>query len=168
MLGRTSLFAAGAIGFALFVVSPSEEEEEEATSNNYASQSTNSDWYAGGHTLNRSSNGHFFANATIDGASVEMMVDTGASVIALTGSDASALGLSWDDSDVRHIGSGASGAVYGVPTRLSEVDIGGIAKRNVSAVIIPEGLDISLLGQSYLSQLGSVEIVDDQMVFNGK
>ena len=94
------------------------------------------------------------------------MVGTGASVIALTGRDAMAAGLYWDDSEITHIGSGASGAVYGVPVRLAEVEIGGMVRRNVDAVIIPEGLGISLLGQSYLRQVGAVEIAGNQMVFS--
>lgn len=164
-----------ACGFAIMVVpSPSEGEPNEARTNasSFGSQATkqqpqpNAASWAGEHTLKRRADGHFYASASIDGASVEMMVDTGATVIALTADDATAAGLYWDDSDVRHIGSGASGAVYGVPTRLREVEIGGMVRRNVSAVIIPEGLGISLLGQSYLSQIGALEIADDQMVMS--
>ena len=113
--------------------------------------------------LNRQFDGHFYADSRVNGAPMRMMVDTGASVIALTGSDAYAAGLQWDSRDVRHIGQGASGPVYGVSVRLDEVEIGGMLRRNVSAVIIPQGLDISLLGQSYLSQIGSVEIENDRM-----
>lgn len=157
--------------FAAFVVpSSSDEDAGEARGENTASakqSEASSDWFAGGHTLTREGDGHFYASANIDGASVHMMVDTGASVIALTGDDAHAIGLEWDEDNVRHIGSGASGAVYGVPVQLDEVDIGGLVKRNVRAVIIPEGLDISLLGQSYLSQIGNVKIEDNEMVLGG-
>ncbi len=121
---------------------------------------------AHGHTLTRQNDGHYYASALVDGRSVRMMVDTGASVIALTGRDAAAIGLEWNASDVRPVARGASGPVYGVRTKLREVEIGGIKRQNVSAMIIPEGLDISLLGQSYLSQMGSVEIKNGQMVLS--
>ncbi|MEM6477106.1 MAG: TIGR02281 family clan AA aspartic protease, partial [Pseudomonadota bacterium] len=126
------------------------------------------DWFAGDHTLERQADGHFYASAIVDGAQVRMMVDTGASVIALTAADASAAGLYWDDSEVRMIGRGASGAVYGVPARLDEVEIGGMVRRNVDAVIIPQGLGISLLGQSYLKQISGVEIADNKMILSGR
>ncbi len=127
----------------------------------------NSEWYGGGHSLKRQPDGHFYANGTVQGASTEFLVDTGASVIALTGNDARAAGLTWSDSDIRQIGTGASGAVYGVATMIDQVEVGGLTQRNVQAVIIPEGLEISLLGQSFLSQIDSVEIVKDQMVWKG-
>ncbi|MDN3646498.1 TIGR02281 family clan AA aspartic protease [Pontixanthobacter aestiaquae] len=126
-----------------------------------------SEWYSSGHSLKRQSDGHFYANGTVQGASTEFLVDTGASVIALTGNDARAAGLTWNDADIRPIGTGASGAVYGVATIIDQVEVGGLAQRNVRAVIIPEGLEISLLGQSFLAQIDSVEIVKDKMVWKG-
>lgn len=176
MLGKTLAFVACVFIFVAIAV-PSEEDlgttmnsvdgKSGAPRSASGSQQGSSDWYAGDHTLERQGDGHFYASARVDGASVRMMVDTGASVIALTGADASAAGLYWDDSDVRHIGQGANGAVYGVPARLDEVEIGGMVRRNVDAVIIPEGLGISLLGQSYLRQIGGVEIADDRMIMSG-
>lgn len=125
------------------------------------------DWYAGGTTLKRSSDGHFYADGLVEGASVQFMVDTGASVVALTGADAEAAGLTWDESQVRPIGRGASGTVYGVAARLASVEVGGIVLRDVDAVIIPQGLQVSLLGQSYLAKLSQVAIEGDSMVLGG-
>lgn len=125
------------------------------------------DWYAGGTTLQRGPNGHFYTSAYVDGATVNFMIDTGASVIALTGSDAAAAGLQWDEAQVRHIGSGASGPVYGVEAILRQVEVDGIVQKDVQAVIIPEGLEVSLLGQSFLSRIDNVEIQGDRMVLGG-
>jgi aspartyl protease family protein len=47
------------------------------------------------------------------------------------------------------------------------MDVGGFEARNVEAAIIPEGLGISLLGQSYLSRIDNVEISDDEMRLGG-
>ncbi len=176
MLGRTLIFAAAVFGFTALVIPMSPEDEAgEASSGSKggfipkgaAKSQAGSSWYAGDHTLDRQSDGHFYASANVDGVPVRMMVDTGASVIALTGRDAAAIGIQWDEGQVSHIGQGANGAVYGVNTRLDEVEIGGITRRNVSAVIIPQGLGVSLLGQSYLSQLDAVEIANNQMVMSG-
>lgn len=176
MIGRTLAFAAAVIGFAILVAPESQDSgvtDAPGTSKGgfipkkSAGSNANSGWYGGGHTLDRQSDGHFYASTTVDGVPVRMMVDTGASVIALTGRDAAAIGIQWDEGQVSHIGQGANGAVYGVNTRLNEVEIGGITRRNVSAVIIPKGLGVSLLGQSYLSQLDAVEIANNQMVMSG-
>jgi len=126
-----------------------------------------SDWNAGTHTLSREYDGHFYANTTVNGANLRMLVDTGASVIALTGSDARAAGIYWDQSEVRPIARGASGTVYGVSRQLDVVDVGGFTRRNVRAMIVPQGLDISLLGQSYLGQISSVQIEGNRMVLSG-
>lgn len=176
MFGRYLAFVAGIAGLVI-VFAPREgnpladlelgdTREDEPVRVMATKTEPQADWNAGGHTLLRQSDGHFYADALVEGAQVTMMVDTGASVIALTGSDASAVGLSWDDGEVVEIGTGASGAVYGVRARLDEVEIGGIVRRNVPAVVIPEGLEVSLLGQSWLSKVDAVEIEGDRMVLN--
>lgn len=133
----------------------------------HSGSAATSDWNAGTHTLTREYDGHFYANTSVNGASLRMLVDTGASVIALTGSDARAAGMYWDQSEVRPVARGASGTVYGVVRQIDVVDVGGFTRRNVRAMIVPEGLDISLLGQSYLGQIGSVKIEGNQMVLSG-
>lgn len=117
-------------------------------------------------TLARADDGHFYADVSIDGQDTRMLVDTGASVIALTGEDAAALGLAWDDGEVSEVAQGASGPVLGVRTVLPLVELGGFTAENVPALIIPEGLFVSLLGQSFLSKIASVEMAGDKMVMS--
>jgi aspartyl protease family protein len=114
--------------------------------------------------LQRKSDGHFYARANVNGGSVRFLVDTGASYIALTGDDAREIGLDWNQGDLRKIGRGASGDVFGKTVMLSKVKIGNLQAENVPAAIIPEGLDVSLLGQSFLETVGSVTIANDRMV----
>ena len=125
-------------------------------------QATRSGW-AGAMTLERAADGHFYAEVEVEGRSARMLVDTGASMIALTGADAEAMGLYWDDADVTVIGKGASGPVHGVATRLPLVRLGAFEARDVRAVIVPEGLGVSLLGQSFLATLDRVEIAADRL-----
>ncbi len=117
-------------------------------------------------TLKRESDGHFYADVSVDGQDTRMLIDTGASVVALTGDDASALGLSWDEAAIKPVAQGANGAVYGVHTVLPQLSVGGFEAQNVPAIIIPEGLFISLLGQSFLSTIGKVEIAGDNLVLS--
>jgi len=117
--------------------------------------------------LPRAPDGHFYADVTIDGATASMLVDTGATTIALTDEDADAMGIYWDTSAIRPVARGASGAVYGVPVTLETVALGELQAQNVEAMIVPEGLEISLLGQSFLSRIGKVEIDQQRMVLAG-
>jgi aspartyl protease family protein len=126
------------------------------------------DWNAGEVSLPRSGDGHFYADVTIDGVPSRMLVDTGASVIALTGEDARAMGLTWSEDQVQPIGQGASGEVRGVPVTLERVQLGNRELQSVQAVVIPEGLGISLLGQSFLERIGRVEITGNSMLLGDK
>ncbi len=117
--------------------------------------------------LPRDADGHFYADVTIDGTTSRMLVDTGATVIALTGAVGESLGLYWDQSAVQPVAHGASGAVYGVPVRLANVQLGELEASNVDAIIVPEGLGVSLLGQSFLSRVGRVEMDEQRMILGG-
>lgn len=120
-------------------------------------------WFAGETELSRAPDGHFYADASVEQHSTHFLIDTGASMVVLTGNDARAIGLSWSDNDLVSIGRGASGTVYGVPVRLSSVEFAGVEAHDVQAAIIPQGLDVSLLGQSFLTQLGDVRIKGERM-----
>jgi len=159
---------AGAIG--LFVPrdrGPAIADAEVAQVDTDASPEQSFNWYGGEAVLERQPDGHFYADATVDGMPVHFLVDTGASVVALTGDDAYALGVSWDDNQIQPIGQGASGTIYGVPAMIDEMSLGGLRGSKVQAVIIPEGLPVSLLGQSFLSKVDNVEIAGDRMILGG-
>lgn len=129
-----------------------------------AKESDHEAWLTGGTVLDRAYDGHFYADARVDSRSTHFLVDTGASIVALTGDDARAIGLDWNEEDLVQIGRGASGDVFGVPVRLESVELGGFEAENVDAAIVPEGLDVSLLGQSFLSRVRGVNIDGDRMV----
>ena len=121
-------------------------------------------WVAGTTELPRAADGHFYADALVDGTPVRFLVDTGASMVALTGADARALGLSWSDSDIRIVAQGASGPVRGVFAELDSIRLGGHKAHAVEAVIVPHGLGVSLLGQSFLATVQPLRIEGDRMV----
>lgn len=119
-----------------------------------------------GVVLGRRENGHFFAQGDVDGATVDFMVDTGASVIALTAEDAQKLGQTWYPNELQMVGRGVNGDVIGKPIMLGRVRIGDLEVTNVAAIIVPEGLDVSLLGQSFLSKISNVNISNDRMTLS--
>lgn len=114
-------------------------------------------------SLARLGDGHFYAEGDVDGTKMRFLVDTGASVVALSAADANALGLDWRDEELRMVGRGVNGEVMGKPVVLASVTLGDIEVRDVQAVIIPRGLHVSLLGQSFLSKLENVNISADEM-----
>jgi aspartyl protease family protein len=120
-----------------------------------------------GVVLHREGDGHFYADVQVDGGTLRMLVDTGASVVALTPEDAATMGLDWSEDDVEQVAQGASGPVYGVNTQIDRMGVGGNEATNVRAIIITQGAGISLLGQSYLSTLGQVRIAGDNMILGG-
>ena len=116
--------------------------------------------------LERETDGHFYAAVDVDGTPIRLMVDTGASMIALSAADARKLGFDWNASELQHVGRGVNGDVMGKPVKLDSVMVGDLQADNVEAVIIPEGLDVSLLGQSFLSRVDNVQIEGDRMTLN--
>lgn len=113
--------------------------------------------------LERRPDGHFYVDAMVNGQLVHFVVDTGASMVALTAEDARRVGFNFSPADFTVVGRGASGDVRGIPLELDSVAIGNNEARGVRAAIIADGLDVSLLGQSFLSRIGSVTIRDDRM-----
>jgi aspartyl protease family protein len=167
------LVTGGLVGLAMPTITASEGSPATATDGSQSKASDSlavlggaeaPDTWAEEVTLDRERDGHFYADVTVDGVPSRMLVDTGASVVALTGDDAAAMGLTWDPSAVAPVAQGASGPVYGVHTRLAQVSVGNFEAQDVDAMIIPEGLGISLLGQSFLSSVRQVQIEGDRMV----
>jgi aspartyl protease family protein len=113
--------------------------------------------------LKRAPNGHFYADVKINGKTIKMMVDTGASTIALSRNDAEDLGIPLSPNDFTGTAMTAAGKVGIKPVTLERVAIGHMETDDVEAAVIEQGLDQSLLGQSWLSRVGQVTIEDDQM-----
>ena len=113
-------------------------------------------------------NGHFLADVVVDGRSLRMVVDTGASLCALSEEDADRLGIRPRPGDYTREVSTANGVVRVAPVRLAHVQIGGIAVRDVEAVVIPRGkLGTSLLGMSFLKRLREFGIAGGRLTLRG-
>lgn len=106
----------------------------------------------------KSADGHFWAEAEIDGRAVRVLVDTGASVVALTRDDALRLGLRLTPADFSRTIETASGPARAAPVELSHVAVAGARIEHVRAVVVEKGLPHSLLGMSYLGRLSAVEV----------
>ena len=95
------------------------------------------------------------------------MVDTGASIVALSFEDARAIGLYVRDSDFTHRVSTANGFARIAPVTIDRISIGDITVRDVSgAVMEPGKLGTTLLGMSFLSRLQRVDIRSGMLVLH--
>lgn len=114
--------------------------------------------------LHKSMSGHFEANVTVNGKPVHMLVDTGASSVVLSSSDAQAIGLNPENLSFTVSIMTANGRSNAAAVRLSELAIGPIVRRDIPALVASEGrLDQSLLGMSFLSTLGSLQMQTDEL-----
>lgn len=114
--------------------------------------------------IDREDDGHFWTRADVSGTQVKFMVDTGASIVALTYFDAQRLGLKPEELDFDSEIRTAGGITYGAPVMLESIRIGKVEIENVNAVILRTELEQSLLGMTFLGELNSYEVRQGQMI----
>ncbi|HKX41554.1 MAG TPA: retropepsin-like aspartic protease [Burkholderiaceae bacterium] len=95
--------------------------------------------------------GHFWAQGTINGKSVRLLVDTGATNVAMSQSEADRLGIAYRDAQ-RGLSNTANGQVVSYRVPLTSVQVGDVAVYNVAASIVPVTMDYVLLGNSFLTR----------------
>jgi len=103
----------------------------------------------------KSADGHYWAEANIDGKAVRVLVDTGASVVALTRADALRLGVDPEPEAFTGKVQTASGVVRAAPVQLKTISVAGARVDRVEALVVEQGLEHSLLGMSYLGRLSA-------------
>jgi aspartyl protease family protein len=118
--------------------------------------------------LRRRSDGHFVVKANVNGTTVSMLVDTGASTIVLRPGDARRIGLDVDRLSYTVPVQTANGMAFAAAVRLRQVAIGQIAVDGVDALVArPGALRESLLGMSFLRRLRSYEFSGDFLTLRG-
>lgn len=101
-----------------------------------------------------SGDGHFRVSARIGARRVPFLVDTGASVVALTWETGRDLGLARPNDRPNVKLSTANGEIEATHVMVDRLDVEGLAVSNVEAVVMPKGaLSVNLLGMSYLGKL---------------
>lgn len=109
--------------------------------------------------------GHYHADADVNGRSVPVLVDTGATLVALTYEDAEAAGIFVKSSDFTAQSRTANGIARFAPVTIDRISIDGITVRNVQAAVSERGkLGVTLLGMAFLSKLNRVEMRDGKLI----
>jgi aspartyl protease family protein len=108
--------------------------------------------------------GHFHADARVNGRQVDFLVDTGASLVVLRESDAAMIGIRPMRSDYTATVTTANGKLKAAPVRLERIEIGDITVFDVPALVLPdEALSQNLLGIAFLSKLRRYEVADGRL-----
>lgn len=118
---------------------------------------------AGDVELRRAEDNHFYADADVNGGRVTFMVDTGATTVALSWSDARAAGIDPATLNFSQTVMTAGGPVKAAPVRIGRLAVGPIVRLDVAAAVMPEGIEGSLLGLSFLDTLSSYQISGDRL-----
>ncbi len=115
--------------------------------------------------LRREDDGHYWARADIDGTSIKLLVDTGASIVALTWRDAQRLRLKPEELDFKWGINTANGQTQGASVLIPSIRVGNVEIENVEAMVLKDGLlENSLLGMSFLGKLYSYEFKQNQLI----
>ncbi|HEX5452332.1 MAG TPA: TIGR02281 family clan AA aspartic protease [Stellaceae bacterium] len=103
--------------------------------------------------------GHFMIDASVNDAPVKFLLDTGATLVALTPADAAAADINSADLKFDHTVQTGNGPAQAAPTHLRHLSIGEHQIDDVDAVVI-KNLKQSVLGMSFLRRLKDFSIRD--------
>jgi aspartyl protease family protein len=116
----------------------------------------------------RGHGGDFAVGATINGARMPMVLDTGASSVVLTQEAAKAAGLPIEVLDYNVNVDTANGRTRAAPVTLDRLAVGGLIERSVPALVAqPSQLKNNLLGMTFLNRLESWEVRGDRLRMRG-
>jgi aspartyl protease family protein len=105
--------------------------------------------------IQMSEDGHFWADAQVNGRGVRFMIDSGATTTAMSRSAAVAAGIAIDESGFPVSISTANGTVEARRARMERLALGSIQADDLAVVVAEEFGDTNVLGMNFLSQLES-------------
>lgn len=103
--------------------------------------------------------GHFNADFRLNGRSVEAMVDTGATVVAMNASTARRVGIRFTPADFKYAVKTANGETRAAGVMIDKLQIGRILVENVDAIVLEDSaLEGTLIGVSFLKRLTRYQV----------
>ncbi len=109
--------------------------------------------------------GHFRAAANVNGRTIDMLVDTGASLVLLTYEDALLAGVDTGALNFNVPILTANGRSHVATLELAKIDIDGVIVEGVEAAVAERGqLHASLLGMSFLGAIEEAVIRKDRLI----
>jgi aspartyl protease family protein len=105
---------------------------------------------AGRIVLHAGDNGHFFGTGRFNGVTEPFVIDTGASSVVVSAAQADSLGLNYRAGE-RGAVTTANGTIAAYHLKLDSVRVGEVEVYNVETTVVPQGMGVILLGNSFLS-----------------
>jgi aspartyl protease family protein len=122
------------------------------------------DSHNGTASFRRGIDGHFLVAATVNGASMPLLFDTGASAVVLSYNDARKAGIDVAALTFNTPVTTANGTGRAAVVTLDQMEVGGIKRRHVPAFVADRGaLDGSLLGMTFLQTLSRYSVAGDRL-----
>jgi len=113
----------------------------------------------------RNRQGHFVAEANLNGHAVDMLIDTGATVTVLPESIAANVGVFLTEADYKYKVRTANGTVRAARGVIDRLRLGNIQLRNIDVLVLKdESLGEPLLGMSVLNQLQQFDMSGGTLV----
>ncbi len=114
--------------------------------------------------LRMADDGHFWARVTINGVERRMLVDSGATVTAMSADTAAAVGLDVETPLVPVLLSTANGTVRAQTASVPELTVGNIVARDIAVVVSPNFGNVDVIGMNLLSRLASWRVEGRTMI----
>ena len=114
--------------------------------------------------IRMASDGHFWANVSLNGVKRRMLIDSGATVTAISAKTASAAGIAPKPDVVPVVLNTANGMVRAQSGQVGELRLGNVLARDLRVVISPGFGEMNVLGMNFLSKLKSWSVEDGTMI----
>lgn len=111
----------------------------------------------------KSSDGHFYLNASVNGSSIRFLIDTGATYSVLSMDDAKKANLDVSSLQFIHTVNTASGSELFASTRI-DINIGGYTISQIPIMVNSSKSDISVLGMSFLDSFNAVTLKGNYLI----
>jgi len=103
-------------------------------------------------SLTADARGHFSAAGSLNGYPMSFLVDTGATSIAISAAEARRIGLDYRAGQTVGVGT-AAGMVPAWRVKFNTVKVGSITLNHVDGLVVESGLNVALLGMSFLNRM---------------
>ena len=108
--------------------------------------------------------GHFWSRAQVNGVEADFLVDTGATLTAVSEETAQAAGLEPDNQRLPIQMTTANGTVSVAMTTVEEMRFGNVAARGLDAVIAPNIGKTNVIGMNLLSRLSGWRVENNVLI----
>jgi len=119
----------------------------------------------GGEThIRQASDGHFWADVSINGISRRMLIDSGATTTAISVETARVAGIDTERSPFPAILNTANGQLTARTARADRIEVGSIVAKDLGVVVSPAFGDTNVIGMNFLSQLKSWRVEGQTLI----